>query len=246
MNRKLITVWGLFAVVTMLTLTAASCSRGADPDPTPDASQTGDQTDPNATTGGLDGLNLPPTGTAGSGSVATNAPFSGLQDPNVARQSMGKEVTDAIELIKGLKDDTVLQLVSMKFINSLSDQAGLATNYYIFSSPSDPRYYYLVNVPHNGERMKRFLMPREDLDLPFDLIPVQKTEWKLTYVDALRLAEAQGGSAFISAHPKFEVSAILARPAGQTLSWFIAYRATEGSGDIFQISVDASTGEVRK
>jgi len=236
----------VLGVVVMMALTAVSCRRGTTQQSTENnaaATNTASDTLTNGVSG-TDVLNSTPSNTAAD-STSTNLPLGGLPDPTVARPLLQEEITKATAKMKELKDDVVLQLVSMKFVNSLSDQTGLVTNYYIFSSPTDTRYYYLVNVPHNGEQMKRFLMPKEDLELPFDLIAVPFTYWKQSYVDAMKTAETNGGEAFRTKHAKFEVSAILAQPAGQYLYWFITYRATDGTADMLQLSVDANKGTVQ-
>lgn len=174
----------------------------------------------------------------------TLPPSSGLENPTGVRSLLLDEKNKADAAVQTLQTDAKLQLVSLKFINSLSSQTGLATNYYIYSSVSNPSFYYMVNAPRNGESFKRFLMPVEDLDLPFDLMPIPMEYWKLTYADALSEAEKRGGDAFRVKHSTFEVSAILARPAGQHLSWFVTYRATDTSGDMLKVSVDANSGEV--
>lgn len=242
MKKSNLPVVLLFGVVTLIGLTALSCRRPN--------SQTNNNTavnnplnnDLTNTANNLNGLG---NGTT-SDATSTNLPLGGLPDPTVSRPILQDELNKATAKVKELKDDVVLQLVSMKFVNGLSDSNGLVTNYYIFSSPTDTRYYYLVNVPHNGEQMKRFLMPKEDLELPFDLIALPFNFWKQTYVDALKTAEANGGEAFRAKHSKFEVSAILAQPAGQYLYWFITYRATDGTADILQLSVDGYKGGVQQ
>ncbi len=169
---------------------------------------------------------------------------SGLENPTGLRSLLLDEKNKADIAVQTLQADTKLQLVSLKFINSLSSQVGLATNYYIYSSVSNPSFYYMVNAPRNGESFKRFLMPVEDLDLPFDLMPIPMEYWKLSYADSLSEAEKRGGDTFRAKHTTFEVSVILARPAGQHLSWFVTYRATDSSGDMLKVSVDANSGEV--
>ncbi len=176
--------------------------------------------------------------------TTTTVGGSGLPDPASLRTSLTAETQNAEAAVKTLQPDTILQLVSIKFINSLSDQTGLSTNYYIYASATNPNFYYLVNMPRNGERLKRFLMPVEDLDLPFDLLPIPVKYWKLSYADALKATEQRGGSDFRTQHKTFEVSAILAIPAGQYLSWFVTYRATDGTGDTLKASVDANSGAV--
>ncbi len=221
----------VLGVVVLMTLTALSCRRNTE--------NNTENTENNAVT---NEANVITNNTVTNSFVDTS---SGLPDPTATRPLLQEELKQATAKIKVLKNDVVLQLVSMKFVNSLSDATGLVTNYYIFVSPTDPRYYYMVNVPHNGEGVKRFLMPQEDMELPFSLIPVSYQFWKLSYVDALKLAEENGGSAFRAKHPKFEVSVILGKPTGQYLNWFITYRATDGTADVLQISVDAYDGKIQ-
>lgn len=230
----------VFGVMVMMVLTAASCRRAARNDNT-DTNNVVTNDLANTIANSLDSLG----NTTVNNSTSSNLILGGLPDPEVARPLLQEEITKATAKVHELREDAVLQLVSMKFANSLSDTAGLVTNYYIFSSPTDTRYYYLINVPHNGEQMKRFLMPKEDLELPFDLIAVPFGYWKQSYVDALKTAEAGGGEAFRAKHKNFEVSVILAQPAGQYLYWFITYRATDGTGDLLQLSVDAYKGTMQ-
>lgn len=221
----------VLGVVVMMALTALSCRRDTSTDNV-------DNTVNNTIANDVDAI----ANTVANTVVDTG---SGLPDPTATRPLLQEELKQATAKIKALKSDVILQLVSMKFVNSLSDSSGLVTNYYIFVSPTDTRYYYMVNVPHNGEGIKRFLMPQEDMELPFSLIPVSYQFWKLSYVDALKLAEENGGAAFRAKHPKFEASVILGKPTGQYLNWFITYRATDGSADVLQVSIDAYDGKIQ-
>jgi hypothetical protein len=222
----------VLGVVVLMVLTGVSCRRNTSTDNTVNnVDNTVNNTVDNSLTNSI------------TNSVTDTS--SGLPDANTAQTVLKSELTKATEAIKKLKSDVVLQLVSMKFSNSLSDNGGLVTNYYIFISPSDPKYYYMVNVPHNGESIKRFLMPIEDMELPFSLIPVNFQFWKLSYVDALKLAEDNGGSVFRGKHPKYEVSVILGKPVGQYLNWFVTYRAMDTSAELLQLSIDAYDGKVQ-
>lgn len=218
------------SVLVFVTLSAVSCQRG----PGLEDSNLIDATPPpvDDTTDPID-LGLP---------VLTPPP-SGLGEPSLLRQSIIQERIKADQAVQALQPDVILQLVSTKFINSLSSRTGLATNYYIYSSSSNTDFYYLANVPRNGESLKRFLMPKTDLDLPFDLVNVPLDVWKLTYADALQMAEQRGGADFRARHATFEVSVILAKPAGDILSWFITYRATDSTADMLKVAINANNGE---
>nr|AQS30610.1 hypothetical protein [uncultured bacterium]AQS31135.1 hypothetical protein [uncultured bacterium] len=231
------TVLLLVGLFTVIALAGVSCSRGL-------------QTTDNAVDNTLDNTvadNAVVDNTAvinPTNQTTTTVSSSGLPDPASVKASLATETSGAETAVKTLQADAVLQLVSIKFINSLSDQTGLSTNYYIYASASNPNFYYLVNMPRNGEKLKRFLMPVEDLDLPFDLLQIPVKYWKLSYAEALQSVEQRGGSDFRAKHKTFEVSAILAIPAGQYLSWFVTYRATDGTGDVLKASVDANSGAV--
>ena len=227
----------LVGIFTTISLVGISCSRGPKADNT--------AVDNTITNTAIDNTAINNTAVINpTDQTTTTVSGSGLPDPSRIKTSLAAETTNAESAVKTLQPDAILQLVSIKFINSLSDQTGLATNYYIYASASNPNFYYLVNMPRNGERLKRFLMPVEDLDLPFDLLPIPAKYWKLSYADALKAAEQRGGSDFRAKHKTFEVSAILAIPAGQYLSWFVTYRATDGTGDVLKASVDANSGAV--
>lgn len=172
-------------------------------------------------------------------------PESGLADPDLIYQSLLRETTSATESIRRIQPDAVLSMVSSKYINSLSNTFGLSTNYYIFSSQEKPDYYYLVNVPRNGDSPKRFIMPVEDFDLPFSVLPIPLDRWKVSYVAALQKVETSGGAAFRGQHKTFDASVILAIPAAQRLSWFVTYKATDGTGAVLKVQVDAETGDVQ-
>lgn len=168
---------------------------------------------------------------------------SGLNNSSAVYTLLQQEKERAIESIQALQEDAILTLVSLKFVNGLSD-SNLVTNYYIYLSASNPDYYYLVNMPRTGAGLKRFLMPKEDLSLPFNLLEVQEEYWKMSYADALQAVETRGGATFRANHENgFEVSAILAKPVNQFTNWFITYRATDGTGQVFKATVDSVSGE---
>lgn len=237
-NRSTLVLLGLLVTVG---LTAAACGRGPG---LANDNQDNQQQDTGSTTQTPDGvdLSLPDLGN-GSSNVGT-PPQSGLGLPDsVASQPiLDAEVQRATAAVAELEEDVILKLVSTKFVNSYSDQTGLATNYYIFASPSNPQYYYLVNVPRNGDRLKRFIMPVDDLELQFDLLDLPFQFWKLSYIDAIKAAEGVGAKDFTNQHSKFDLSLILAQPAGQYLNWFLTYRATDGSGAVLKVAVDSYSG----
>ncbi|MFA5967256.1 MAG: hypothetical protein WC805_01940 [Patescibacteria group bacterium] len=182
-------------------------------------------------------------------SPVSGVPDSGLPNPTLIIESLKKETKDATDRIRTLKADAQLTIVSSKYINSLSDFYGLNTNWYIFASASDPANFYLVNMPRNGESLKRLIMPKVDFSLGFDVLPIPMgptdNKWLKSYADALQIAETNGGSAFRAQHKTFETSVILAYPAGQPqLNWYVTYKATDGTAAYLKAQIDATTGNI--
>lgn len=226
-------VWGMLGVALIVTLSAAGCQRRAV-----------DNTIDNPIDNSI--ANISNTTTDTGSNLGTKSPESGLADPTAIQAQLTRETKEATDFIRLIRSDAVLALISTKYINSLSNTFGLSTNYYIFTSLAEPDYYFLVNVPRNGlDPMKRFLMPVQDFELDFSVLDIPMQYWKFNYVQAMQLAEAQGGSAFRAQHKTYEVSIILVRPASKHLSWFITYKGTDASGAKFQIQVDANSGEVQ-
>jgi len=238
--------WIGLALILVAILTAASCQRAvpsndAIDNTIVDTSEEEDQTNDDT----VNNNDSDPTSYPTNTDPLLN---SGLPDPDTYQAVvLTEEIQAATDFIRLIQPDTVLIAVATKYINSLSNTFGLSTNYYIFSSPSDFNFYYLVNVPRNKlDSMKRFLMPVQDFSLGFDLLPVPFQYWNINCIKALLLAETQGGgSQFRAEHKTFETSTILAIPVGQYLTWSITYKATDGSADVLSVQVDANTGEAQ-
>lgn len=234
MNKKVLVLVG-FLLATLLILSA--CGQRVVNVPPDSSPAPVDQTTDEA--GNISGK------TDSSSPGFTSSQNSGLEDPESATVKLIGERTKATEFIRSLEPPAELVMISLKYINSLSNQTGLATNFYIYSSSSHPNFYYLVNAPRSGENMKRFIMPVEDLQLDYSVLPIPLDIWTINYAKALQSVEEKGGAEFRARHKSFEVSAILAMPATQFLSWYVSYKATDGTGEALRASVDAHSGQVQ-
>lgn len=247
MKRKNIAGIGL-AIVLLLVLIGAGCQRR--PIDNELTNNTIDNSPTNSVGNTIDNSLTPPSNVV---------PDSGLpSNPVLVLPDLKKETAEATTAIRSLtiygqtKNDLVLTIVSSKFINTLSDD-GLDTNWYIYTSPSDPTNYYLVNMPRKGKPLKRIIMPVADFDFQFAVLPIplgqdgSENKWKISYIDALIKAESLGGALFRAANKTYEVSTILAYPAvgsPQQLSWSVTYKATGlSAGATFKVQVNATTGE---
>lgn len=149
----------------------------------------------------------------------------------------------ATRFISQLRADLELVIVAMSFVDSFAEIGGLSTNYYIYSTPQDPKFYYLASLPRDGTSPKRFLMPKEDFEFEFPVSAIPLADWKVNYGQAIAAVEKQDGEAWRSQHKLFKATVTLAMPVAQKLAWYITYRASDGSGATFKATVDATNGE---
>lgn len=228
MLRRRIILISLLGLATAVALTLAGCRRPAAPSTNNQATNNAANTADN-------------TANTAQNTIASS---SGLPDALSIMTMLKSETQQASSQISVLKSGLELVIVSMTFDKTFSDMNGLVTNYYIFSSPSDQSYYYIVNMPRDGSTPKRFLMLKSDFNLGFAVIPIPLSDWKINYAQAIQAAEQQGGATFRSQHPDFRATVTLAMPATQKLAWYITYRASDQSGATFKATVDASSGAV--
>jgi len=237
--------WVGLALVLLLVLMGAGCQRRT----------VGNEANNTATNNTVSNTVNNTTDNTLSNSLPTNTiPDSGLPDPLSVLLTLKQETLDATTRVKSLvvcgkaKTDLYLTIVSSKFINTLADK-GLDTNWYIYTSPGDPNYY-LVNMPRggspSGQAPKRIIMPQTDFNFDFAVLPIPMEQWKISYVEALQKAESLGGAKFRTDHKTFEVSVILAYPASglqQQLSWSVTYKATDQTGAVLKVQINAATGD---
>ncbi len=142
--------------------------------------------------------------------------------------------------VKDWKKDAVLYHFSVKIPSDLTP--GKATEVYTFGSPTDAYNWWTMNISGKTGKSVRAIIPKEDY-LGTTLNPVPLRFWKSNYIEALQLAEINGGSDFRATHAEAEISVSLA--VGQPrnyLWWTVEYHPI--SGESFKRLVHPETKEV--
>jgi hypothetical protein len=117
-----------------------------------------------------------------------------------------------------------------------------ATETYTYGSASDAYNWWTIVFSAKTSKSVRALIPKEDY-LGTTVPTIDTKFWKSNFVDALQLAEVNGGSDYRDNHDSVDVSINLA--VGQPkhfLWWNIEYSSS--SGDPLKILINPATKEI--
>lgn len=157
-------------------------------------------------------------------------------DPNDFTSELKKELDLADAKAKAYNGNEALAGVELTIPGSLIPRSGNAT--YIYNQAGDPLNHFTITISQATQTYIRAIIPKEDYysQLP----PINLKSWKLSYIDALKIAEKNGGQDFRSSNDLAEVQMVLknAEPKGW-LYWVITYKTETGS---FSAQVDAFSG----
>lgn len=160
-------------------------------------------------------------------------------DPSTVTESIAANQQQAANKVKAWKEDAVLHHISVTLPANL--EVGQATEVYTYGSASDAYNWWTLNISGKTGKSVRAIIPKEDF-LGTELKPIPMQFWKINYVEALQLAEANGGADYRANHPGSTI--VLSLAVGeprQYLWWTVEYQAGDQS---FKILVNPATKEV--
>lgn len=141
--------------------------------------------------------------------------------------------------VKDWHQNAVLYQISAKIPANLA--IGQVTEVYTYGSADEAYNWWTLSVSDKTDKSVRAIIPKEDyLGTTLAAVPLQ--HWKMNYVEALQLAEVNGGSQFRAAHSDTQVTVNLAvgEPKGY-LWWSVEYESTAAS---YKVLVNPSSKEV--
>lgn len=161
-------------------------------------------------------------------------------DQALVANSVAVNLAKAEEKVKAWHSNAQLYSVSVKLPSNLA--VGQATEVYTFGSVDDVYNWWTLNISTKTDKSVRAIIPKEDF-LGTNLSPIPRQHWKMNYVEAFQLAEANGGTEFRALHPDSTISVNLA--VGQPnnyLWWSVEYDS--GNAQSKKILVNPSTKQV--
>ncbi|EKD56598.1 MAG: hypothetical protein ACD_58C00138G0001 [uncultured bacterium] len=163
---------------------------------------------------------------------------------NVEATSIDDLVTTNYNLAKSKaqdwKSDAVLVNLTVKLPKNLATNQ--ATETYVFGSAQDANNWFSFSISESSSKYIRAVIPKEDY-LGTDVKPVNSTYWKMNYLRAFQLAEANGGKTFRAANKNSEVVTTLGHglPKGW-LWWQMEYKSVDtGNKLIIKVNPNDST-----
>lgn len=155
-------------------------------------------------------------------------------------QPVSQQVAAAQDKAKVWQADAVLHYVSVELPADLSLTA--ATDTYVFGSGKDADNWFTYSLNEATSKSIRAVIPKADY-LGDSIVPINQSYWKMNYVEAFQLADANGGAVFRKAHTDARVTLYLShRQPNQWLWWTVQYKAS-GSA-LLTLLVNPNQGEV--
>lgn len=168
-------------------------------------------------------------------------------DPGTVAPELKESLEFAQRKAEGWQSNAKLTAVQVEIPASLKKE--FASLRYVYSSPASPYYYWTIAISSDNQNYVRALIPKEDY-ISMDLRVVLSQYWKLNYVEALQLADQNGGETWRKENKLGKIKMTLnhGQPSGY-LYWNIEYSAINDQGQRtpekdLKIKINAYTGEI--
>ncbi len=160
--------------------------------------------------------------------------------PSSFDQELATHLEQATEAATTWKEDALLTYVSVELPASLVPNSG--NEVYVFGSAGDVENWYTYSIAQETGKFVRAIIPKEDF-LGRDLEPINQEFWTMNYVEALQLAELNGGFDFRTTNPGTTATTFLSHRAPRNwLWWTVEYTAP--TGQQLTLLVNPFRGEV--
>lgn len=135
---------------------------------------------------------------------------------------------------KEWKNDAVLYAVNIKLPKDLGTNKAIET--FVFGASSDALNWWTFAVSENSAKYVRAIVPKTDY-LSTITKAIGMSYWKINYLEALKIADANGGKAFREKNADAQITLNLSQtePKGW-LWWIVDYESA--SGDTLKVIVN--------
>lgn len=141
---------------------------------------------------------------------------------------------------KDWKTDALLSAVNIKLPKSLETNKAIET--FIFGSASDTANWWTFAISENSGKFVRAIVPKEDY-LSEVTKPIDTNYWKINYLEALQIAEANGGKTFREANQDVQITLTFGQTQPKGWLWWLAEYKTE-TGESLKVRINASDKSV--
>jgi uncharacterized protein YpmB len=171
--------------------------------------------------------------------VATTPAITDLTnaDPSDYTAEIKKELDLANSKALAYNSSETLAAIEITIPGKLVPRSGNTT--YIYDSSSDLSNHYTVSISQATQAFVRAIVPKEDYY--GTITAINQKSWKLSYIDALKAAEKNGGKDFRNSNSLDQVQLVLKNtdPKGW-LYWVVTYK---GENSSLSVQLDAYTGK---
>lgn len=158
-------------------------------------------------------------------------------DPADYTTEIKKELDLANSKALAYNSAETLSAVEITIPGKLVPRSGNAT--YIYDAATDPKNHYTVTISQATQTFIRAIVPKEDYYGA--ITTINQKSWKLSFIDALKTAEKNGGQDWRSKNTLTELQLVLKNtdPKGW-LYWVVTYK---GENSALSVQLDAFSGK---
>lgn len=179
------------------------------------------------------------------------------QEQQVSENQQKTPISDLTNVDSATLVDSIISQVSIADSNATSADSrnqltavdiqlpadltqGSGTANYIYASSVDKIYNWVISISNSSEAFVRSKVYKADY--LGELTAINRSFWKINYIEALQTAEKNGGLDFRNYYSTTGVRLVLKNgdPKGW-LYWYVTYNAT---GQVKMIQVDANAGGI--
>jgi len=166
------------------------------------------------------------TDTTDTTTATTATPALLAADSTSINQLFNANLDLAKSKAKEWKTDATLYAVNIKLPKDLSVNKAIET--FVFGSAADTLDWWTFAISENSAKYVRAIVPKTDY-LSTITKPIGMNYWKINYLEALKIADANGGKAFREKNTDTQITENLSQtePKGW-LWWIVEYESSTG------------------
>ena len=212
-------------IIAAIALTLTGCLKSKSPSTTTDTTQ-------NTT-----------TDTTTTSNTSTTPTVSDLTSilPSSFDTDISAHFAQGTAAAKAWHTDAVVSYVSVALGTNLTPKKG--NEVYVFGSASDLDNWFTYSLSQDTGKSVRAIIPKADY-LGDKITPINTTYWSMNYIQALQLAEQNGGATFRTANPNPQITIFLSNRTPRGWLWWTVEYTAASSGQNLSLLINPYLGGV--
>lgn len=175
--------------------------------------------------------------TTNTQAVSTNQDFF-TQDSRSVSERTKANFEKAKTAALAWKNDAALFAYQIKIPYDFEPLSVIET--FIFGSPAEAQYWYTYSINSEGKSIRSLVFKRDYIGE--NISPVQENFWNKSYIEAINIAEENGGEDFRTKNQNAQINMVLSQSQPKNWLWWVVIY--QGSDSDLKVRISANDGKV--